>query len=143
MTPTNEEIEALKAKAEAATAGPWEAHKASRMVDDAFDFAISSADAPVLAEVWGRCTKGTFLPAEKNAAFIADANPATVLSLISTITQLRARVEAAELKGWNEAIEAAEYAVFGVSSSANESQLAEILEPVCDAIRALKKEPSK
>ena len=83
---TREQIEALRAKADAATQGPWDANMNTRHVT-----------APKSGNNKAICDWETNAPvAEANCLFIAAANPATVLSLISTITQLRARSEAAE-----------------------------------------------
>ena len=65
----------------------------------------------------------------------------TILSLISTITQLRARAEAAELKGWNEAIEAAHREADLEWWGGDRHRTSSTIGPViCSKIRALKKE---
>ena len=151
MTLTNEELAVLKAKAEAATEGPW------FDIDFSLPEVIGADKKPSAQDIFVSCCypdpitvatmHGGFEgwesveQAKKDAAFIAAANPATVLSLISTITQLRARAEAAELKGWNEAIEAAHREADLEWWVGDRHRTSSAIGPViCSKIRALKKE---
>lgn len=104
------EIEGLKAKAEAAMQGAWE-HSGirSKVSIGANCIWVLVNDRRVIAmpcEV-----ESDYALNFRDAAFIATANPATVLSLIDNITQLRARLKAAERER-DSAIEAAAQLVY-------------------------------
>lgn len=55
------------------TAGEWTVSRSKMATDGAFDYAISAADAPVIAEAFGRDAKGGWPNAEANARLIAAA----------------------------------------------------------------------
>ena len=89
MTTTPEQRTKLKAAAEAATPGPWEARENS-VIEEA-----ATRHDSCLAVLVSAGTR-TIDEAEANAAFIALANPETILALLAEIESLEARVASAE-----------------------------------------------
>jgi len=85
---TDAELDALEAAAKAATPGPWEEVKGNW----SFDILTRKATSKITALY--DCSDLSVPRAEemtqKNAAFIAAANPATVLELIAALRQAKA-----------------------------------------------------
>ena len=145
------DIEKLEALAKAATPGPWHAwqnKENSRFTvgnTDALHLQIGrpyGGNAHYIADFRGPQWPGVKQPDDvvANANLMAACSPDKVLELIATIRTLQSELAAARAGNdavWNEAVEAAELAAFGISSIASEAELEEWLEPIGDAIRAL------
>lgn len=92
----------LKAKAGAATSGPWAKDdyecKPGDLREGVFGIFELGEDDPALAYVgpWGE--------SEANAAYIAAANPAAILSLIAEVERLRALTQDGETERSKEAV---------------------------------------
>lgn len=90
---TSEELKKLRELCEAATPGPWDT-RAERMRPRAIVIAGTEQIADAAEHVhW------TDLQCERNAAFIAALNPATVLSLLSHIDSLTLAIQDAANRG--------------------------------------------
>ena len=87
MTP--EELKVIREKAEAATPGPWEVTEAPGFGHDHAPYAVASERDEQIAECYDN-TPGSWHPVqnEANAAFIAAANPQTVLRLLDEVERM-------------------------------------------------------
>lgn len=81
MTMTHDELRKL---AEAATPGPWEIAERNRSK------CFSVEASPSMKIV---CTYGDSLAAQQDSAYIAAANPKTVLELLDEIAELEGEIE--------------------------------------------------
>lgn len=109
-------LDALEALAQAATPGPWY-WKDDEMVTDAigddedadWDFKTGSHVGPTTLI---KTDSGQYPPRANNAAFIAAANPATVLALIARLRATEALVERAFSEGFAAGVDAREWRDF-------------------------------
>lgn len=74
-------IEELKRKAEAATPGPWAVNDDPRINEGAPH--LMTKDGYAIADFWGDESGLGLKGNERNAAYIAAANPAAILALIA------------------------------------------------------------
>jgi hypothetical protein len=83
---TGDELAAIKARAERATPGPWEA-----------DLGSVWRPSPLsVTEIVCDCRGGEHITTREDAEHIAGMDPATTLRLVAEIERLRAQVEQAE-----------------------------------------------
>ncbi len=95
MKVPTERLREMLAACEGVTLGPWQTIRSLMPCDGEYDFAISASAAKVLSEAFGRAADGKVLPAEQNAAHIANCDPATIRSALSELLELREAVKAA------------------------------------------------
>lgn len=88
MTP--DQLRELREKAEKATPGPWETAETPGFGHDHAPYTVVNGDNEQITECWDN-TPGAWKPEqnEGNAAFIAAANPQTVIALLDEIERLR------------------------------------------------------
>lgn len=102
MTDITELAQRMKAAAEKATPGPWYVH--DKPCEDG-NYGIDTSDKEFLAEAvvwWGFARQSIWR--EKDAKYIALANPANVLALVEALEKTRQRIEELEsdLSEWTD-----------------------------------------
>jgi hypothetical protein len=91
---TDEELEAIRKRAEAATPGPWEDFPSERITETIDRIGVQSKDGLLVAD----CGRSENVYSRANARFIAAANPVAVLAILSALDAANKRADELEDK---------------------------------------------
>jgi hypothetical protein len=83
------------------TPGPWTIIRSKLETDGAFDYAIGTDEAPVIAEAFGRDANGGWPDAEANARLIAAA-PDLFSALKALLPEIDSEIEQRQTSGNDE-----------------------------------------
>lgn len=103
---TNDKYNRLRALCAAATPGPWVSAWDDEVADDETPLIRTGHGGSIVAGMWYDGPRGACL--EADAAFIAAADPSTVVVLLDAIEAAEAEADIVRLRAWSEEVPASE-----------------------------------